>query len=646
MRSGLPLLLTLLFCFPLAVPGMARQTRPVPYPVLPTPQFEHAVAEGTRSTDGTPGSRYWINGGDYTIHAVLSPATRMLRGQETIRYHNNSPNDLEWIVVHLRQNLQQEGVIRNRPQKLTGGMHLSEVRYNGEALLEQASLRPGSTGYFIDGTLMYLVLPVPLASGETGTLDFSWSFEVPGLGAPRMGQDGEVFYLGYWYPQVAVYDDVNGWKADPYMGNGEFYMDYGTYDVTIDVPEGWLVGATGMLRNPDEVLSEQTRTRLAMAAENREIGATVHVVEAEDRVAGRSTSASDTGRLTWRFHAENVRDFAFGTSAQYVWDATTAEVGDRDGDGTSDFAMIHALYRPEASSWERSAEFGKFSIEYLSKMFMPYPYPHMTTVEGIIGGGMEYPMITLIGGARNDRSLFGVTFHEIGHMWFPMVVGQDEKQYTWMDEGLTSFNTNEGVAAFWHMNAWDPARQAYYRIAGTGREVEPMRHADLYPPNSPARGIASYSKPAVALNALRGLIGQEDFLRAYREYAHRWAYKHPQPYDLFNTFEDVLGEDLDWFWTTMFYTTWTLDQAVGAVEPTADGVVVTIRDEGLSPMPSPVRVTYADGSVADQSLPVDVWLGGAREATLRFDAGEVVRVEIDPERFLPDVRRENNVWEQ
>ncbi len=628
-----------------ARPVRAQDARPIPYPVLPSPQFERAVERGTRTATGMPGPRYWTNSADYTIHAELSPDTRMLRGQETIRYHNHSPDDLDRILVHLRQNLHKEGVIRNRPQQLTGGMHLSEVRYNGEVLLEHASGRNPGPGYFIDGTVMRLTPPEPLASGATATLTFSWSFEVPGLGAPRMGQDGEVFYLGYWYPQLAVYDDVNGWKADPYMGNGEFYMDYGAYDVAIDVPEGWLVGATGVLRNPEEVLSEQTRARLAMAADNRGSGAVVHVVEAGDRAPGRSTAASADGRLTWRFHAGNVRDFAFGTSARYLWDATTAEVGDRDGDGTEDFAMIHALYRPEAEAWDRSAEFGKFSIEYLSKMFMPYPYPHLTTVEGIIGGGMEYPMITLIGGARNDRSLFGVTFHEIGHMWFPMVVGQDEKQYTWMDEGLTSFNTNEGVAAFWNVNAWDPARQAYYRIAGTGREVEPMRHADLYPPNSPARGIASYSKPAVALNALRGLFGQERFMQAYREYARRWAYKHPQPYDLFNTFEEVLGTDLDWFWTTMFYTTWTLDQAVGAVDESAGEVVVTIRDEGLSPMPTPVRVTYADGSVAEQTLPVDVWLGGAREAMLRFDPGTVVRVEIDPERFLPDVERANNVWE-
>jgi aminopeptidase N len=268
----------------------------------------------------------------------------------------------------------------------------------------------------------------------------------------------------------------------------------------------------------------------------------------------------------------------------------------------------------------------------------------MTTVEGIIGGGMEFPMITLIGGARNDRSLFRVTYHEISHMWFPMVVGQDEKQYTWMDEGLTSFNTNEGASAFWEQDAWNPARQSYYRIAGTGLEVEPMRHADDFPDGTPARGIAGYSKPAVVLHALRGLIGEARFKAIYRDYARQWAYKHPQPYDFFNTFEAHLGEDLDWFWRAMLFETWTLDQAIADVSVQEEQLVVTIQDQGLTPMPAPVRVTYEDGRTTTQVVPVGRWLDGKREATLTFDPDTVVRVEIDANQYFPDVDRSNNVW--
>ena len=618
----------------------AQTSRPIPYPVMPTPAFEKALENGTRTTTGVPGAAYWTNTADYTIAVSLSPETKMLSGTETIRYYNNAPDALPFVMIHLRQNLHKEDAMRNRFVPITGGITLSEVRADGQ-VLEENTTRRASTGYRIRGTVMQVFLPEPVPSGGSAELTLAWSFEVPSLGAPRMGQDGEVFYLAYWYPQLAVYDDVNGWKADQYMGNGEFYMGYGSYDVQITVPAGWLIGATGTLQNPEAVLSDQTRARLAEAAQTRE---TVSIVGADERKAGVSTTPSDTGSLTWHFKADDVRDFAFGTSDRYVWDATSANVGDHDGDGQDDTALIHAFYRPEKTTWKRSAEFAQFSIEHLSQTVMPYPYPHMTTVEGIIGGGMEYPMMTLIGGGRNDRSLFGVTYHEISHMWFPMIVGQDEKQYTWMDEGLTSFNTNEGATAFWQQNAWDPNRQSYYRIAGSGLEVEPMRHADDYPDGTPARGIAGYSKPAVSMHALRGLIGEDRFRSIYKEYARRWAFKHPQPYDLFNTFEDQLGEDLDWFWRTMFYETWTLDQAIASVEQRSEQMVVTIEDRGLSPIPARVRVTYEDGHTAEQVVPVEVWLSGERQATLSFAPGTVTRVEIDPEQFFPDVDRQNNVW--
>lgn len=624
--------------------GWAQKVRPIPYPVFPTPQFEEALHNGTRTASGLPGENYWTNYAIYDINVALSPVSRLLRGESTVTYTNNSPNVLHEVWVHLRQNLHKAGAVRNRPQQLTGGVQLAKVSVNDEWLVERRQNELyDMAGYAINGTLLRIALPEPLASGGNVTMDFAWSFEVPEAGAPRMGQDGEVFYLGYWYPQVAVYDDVNGWKADQYMGNGEFYMGYGDYSVAITVPEGWVVGATGDLMNAEEVLSEQSQERLAQASQTREV---VQIVRDDERQAGISTQRSRTGTLTWRFEAANVRDFAFGTSDQYLWQATSANVGDRDGDGQDDRSLIHGFYRPEGRAWHRVAEFGQFSVEFMSKKFMPYPYPHMTVVEGIIGGGMEFPMITLIGGqTRSPQSLFGTTFHEIGHMWFPMIVGQDEKQYTWMDEGLTSFNSNDAKTEFWGEDAW-ASYGSYYTIAGTGREVELMRHGDQYPYGTSARGIAGYSKPAVMLHALRGIVGEDLFWQAFRTYGERWAYKHPQPYDLFNTFEEVIGKDLDWFWTSMVYETWTLDQGIKSVESTNEGVVITVEDLGLTPMPVSIRVTYADGAVAEDWIPVETWLDDKREAELRFAAGTVTRVEIDPARFLPDVERENNVWEK
>lgn len=622
---------------------LAQNSRPVPYPVFYTPQFQAAIDAGTRTETGTPGPNYWSNYAVYEIDAVVSPATNTLRGEARITYQNNSPDNLQILLIKLYQNVNKAGSPRTRTLNTTNGVQLASVLIDGAPMIESGDLdRPG---YDIDGTLMYIRLPEPLSSGESIELRIAWTFAIPPVPNSRMGQDGEVYYLAYWYPQLAVYDDVHGWDEDPYLGAGEFYMGYADYTVNITVPEGWLVSATGTLQNPEAVLGETVRRRLERAMAGDEV---ISIVPAEERRAGVSTRRSRAGALTWRFEAENVRDFAFGTSDRYVWDATSAEVGDLDGDDVMERTLIHAFYRPERTYWKRAAEFGQYSIEYLSDFLWPYPWPHMSIVEGLIGGGMEYPMITLIGSDRDDYSLLSVTIHEIAHMWFPMLVGSNEKTYTWMDEGLTRFNQNGGLWDFFpDVDPWDPESPRigrYYRIAGSGHEVESMRHGDRYPLSGSARGIASYGKPALGLRAMQGIYGDEKFLAAYREYGRRWLYKHPTPYDLFNTFEDVLGEDLDWFWSSWIYETWTLDQAVTGVETGRDEVVVTVTDKGLIPMPVLLRVTYLDGRTEERKVPVDVWLEGRRQTAVAFPGGRVQKVEIDPENYLPDVDKKNNVW--
>ncbi|MDX1428722.1 MAG: M1 family metallopeptidase, partial [Rhodothermales bacterium] len=435
--TGVLPLMALLCCQPLVnLSASAQVNRPIPYPAFPSPQFVHAVEAGTRTLTGVPGDAYWTNRAEYRIDATLSPYTNMLRGTEEIVYHNSSPDTLRRIVVNLYQNLHAEGVVRSEAVEVTGGMSVSRVALNGVDLVESRPVSPWrrqrgpiSTSYSVIGTTMIIQVPDGVAPGSAARLNLSWSFTIPERGAPRMGQDGDVYYLGYWYPQVAVYDDLSGWDMDPYAGEGEFYMGYADYEVAITLPHGWLVGATGVLQNPHAVLTEQTRNRLASASTTDSV---VQVVTADERVASISTAESATGALTWRFKADNVRDFAFGASASYVWDATRARVGDLDGDGTTDYAAIHSLYRPDARTWDKQAGYAAYSIDFLSRTVMPYPYPQMTSVEGIIGGGMEYPMITLIGGNRDESRLMSVTIHELAHMWFPMIVGQDEKAYTWM----------------------------------------------------------------------------------------------------------------------------------------------------------------------------------------------------------------------
>jgi hypothetical protein len=611
--------------------------RPIPNPILTPRNVQRAMEQGTRTLSGAPGPNYWTNTAEYTLDAAILPDTKTLRGQGRIRYHNNSPDTLRQLVVHLRQNVHKKGTYRNRPAEITGGMTVDRLDLGGADSLRRVQSRRQlqrlGQGYVVQDTRMIVFPSDPVPPNTSVTLNVDWHFRIPGADNFRMGQDGEVYYIGYWYPQMAVYDDVHGWKAQPYMGDGEFYMGFADYDVSITVPEGWLVGATGTLQNPDAVLTDSVHARLRRA---RTADTVVTVVGSGERGAGTATVRSDS-TLTWRYAAEQVRDFAFGTSDAFVWDATSANTG-------TGRAAIHAFYRPEQQLWARSAEFARFSIENLSEMIVPYPYPQMTTVEGPIGGGMEYPMITHIGQYDSPEGLFGVTYHEISHMWFPMMVGTDEKTYAWLDEGTTTFNETEGRNDFFpDQNSWARSEHYYFRLAPTV-DVPSIRHADRYPVNEPDRYVASYDKPGVMLHALRGILGSDTFFEAYRTYAERWAFKHPTPYDFFNTFEDVSGRELDWFWRGAFYESWTMDQAIASVAQTDDGFTVTVADRGRLPMPVLLQATYADGTTVTRRLGVAPWLNGQRSVTASLPSGPLTRVTIDPENWLPDLDPINNVW--
>jgi hypothetical protein len=659
--GGAPALLFLAACsgaagagtmLPAPDPAARGLERPIPYPVPEPPELRRAVETGTRTRTGRPGPRYWQNWATYRIEASLDPATRRLAGRAWVRYENRSPDTLPNLFLYLNQNLFAPTALRNDSVPVTGGMTLSRVAAGG---VELSPLPPGRrssdltrAGYVVRGTVLEVVPPHPVTPGAWIDLEFAWSFEVPPDGAPRGGTDGEVFFVSYWYPQFAVRDDFGRWQTDQYLGNAEFYMGYGDYDVSLTLPEGWLVGATGALQNPEAVLAAVVRERLAEA---RRSPGTVHVVAASDRGAGRATLRGADGRLTWRFLARNVRDFAFGASDRYLWDATSAVVGDATGDGRPDTAEIHILYRPERVrwAWDQSARYTQHSVEFLSRYLWPYPYPHMTAVDGPRScGGMEYPMMTCIGGPRDTLRLYSVTVHETAHMWFPMQVGSDERRYAWQDEGLTRFNQAQGMREFFiGYDLERQVQQAYLDSVRRGGEVELMRHGDQYPVSHWAYGIASYQKMSSILRALRALLGEETFLRAYREYGRRWLFKHPSPYDFWNTFEEFAGRDLDWFWRSWFYETWTLDQAIAEVRTAGDSVEVVIEDRGLVPMPVRLAVTREGGAVERLVLGEEGWLSGSRRRVARLAGSPpITRVEIDPEHAFPDIDRSNQVWQR
>ncbi len=621
--------------------------RPRPYPVFETPGFRRAVEHGTRTRTGRPGPRYWTQRAEYRLEATFDPSHARVTGAGTVRYHNRSPDTLRVVAVELYQNANAPGAMRVRFQPVTGGIHLTRVSAGGRVLREAP--RGAGPGYQVVGTIAWVTLPQPVVPGGTAELAFDWSFVIPPKENSRMGQDGVVYFVGYWYPQIAVYDDVNGWQADQFMTNAEFYMDYADYDVTLHVPQGWLVSATGVLQDPAAVLAPRTRARLAAAR----VGAVTAVVAADDRAPGRSTATSPDGILSWHFAATNVRDFAWASSDRYLWDATRVVVGDADGDARPDTTVINAFYRPKGPPYTDWARYAAASIDFLSRYLWPYPWPHMDVVDGTVGG-MEYPMLVNITGARDSVSLYGVTLHEIGHMWFPMMVGSDEKRHSWQDEGVNTYVDQQGEKEFFHghVDAEGQARRAYTDFARRGSggewiggEVELMRHGDLYPPLSRAFSMASYTKMSVILQMLRGLLGDDLVHRALREYGQRWLYRHPDAYDFFNTFNDVSGRDLGWFWRTWFFETWSLDQAVAGVSAVGDSATIAIEDRGLAPMPVELAVTRADGSVQRLELPVNVWLAGTRHASVRLLARpEIVRVEIDPDSLFADIDRTNQVW--
>ena len=620
--------------------GTAHSAR-IDFPIAET--YERAVSKGTRTHTGSPGPKYWQQWADYRLEAELNPVSKRLTGKGSITYYNRSPDTLNEVYVQLLHNIFAPESRHNTdvPWAIEG-VELSRVAAQGQVL---KPVKGEEVGYLVDGTIMRIRLPKPLAPGGSLPLEFAWRLRIPPDGAPRGGQDGETYYINYWYPQMAVYDDVNGWQIDQYLGNAEFYMGYGNYDVASTVPAGWLVDATGVLQNRNDVLSAQTRARLDSAAQGSAI---VHVVTENDRAPGVSTTAGTNGRLTWRYRAENVRDVSWAASSRYLWDATSAAVGDANGDGRPDTSAIYALYRPEqrASHWDQSARYSQHSIEFFSRFLSPYPYPHMTAVDGPTScGGMEYPMMTCIGGEWDTLGLYEVTTHEIGHMWFPMIVGSDEKRYAWMDEGLTQFDQSQSMDDFFKgFDDEERNRRNYLDFVETGSEVELMRHGDHYP-SYPTYGVASYYKPATVLVALRGVLGPEVFHRAFQEYVRRWAYKHPTPYDLFNTFENVSGKDLSWFWRSWFFETWKLDQAIDTVRTVGDSVEIVVLNQGKVLMPVHLAITRIDGKVEHRSLPADIWFDGERRRTVRVARDPAVRtVQIDAEKEFPDLDRSNQVW--
>lgn len=634
------------------IPTVDQIERPLPYPLdIPT-AYLSAAERGTRTESGAPGERYWQNYSYYTLHADLDPSENRLKGTAQVTYDNNSPQELDIIVVELAQNLHKAGTPKSEITEITGGMDFSLISANNQELNEITMVQrwtQGMSGYIMNGTQLFIYPDTPISPGESMDFSFEWSFQIPQDGASgRMGSSrGNLYYLAYWYPKISVIDDVYGWFTDSFVGRAEFYHEFSDYDLTITAPEDWLVMGTGEFLNPEATLSEETYDRYMEAGQSDEPVVIVDFEEVED-----ATLDSEDDLLTWRFRAEKVRDVAFSATLESRWDGARTAVGDLDNDGETEYTRINAFYREQAPLWTEQAEYAMHAITFLSEYTdHPYPWPHMTSVEGagIIGGGMEFPMMTIIGDYNNAGAvrLYGVTAHELAHMWFPMIVNSNERRYTWIDEGFTTFHTNMANIDYYGAGRFDQTDvyASYMQIAGTDFEGEIMRWSDYHYPG-PAYGIASYQKPASVLLALKAMLGEEQFMEAHHELIRRWAYKSMYPWDIFRTFEDVTGRDLSWFWRSWYYETWVLDHGIESVENGEGEVIITVEDVGNVPMPTNLLIEFEDGSVATQSVDAEHWLNGFRTKEIRIQSlSDVTAVTVDPNYLFPDVDRSNNTWE-
>lgn len=643
-----------------------------------------------RTGAGAPGSRYWQQKVDYRIETTLDTATHSVSGSEHITYHNNSPDPLDYLWVQLDQNVRSLEHSRSYGQRraIPENMDPRAARWlgldpfdGGYAIARVQVVGPderlADAPYRINGTIMRVELPATLAPGATAELEIDWSFPVPdqARGAKEKVSDGWIYEIAQWFPRMSVYDDVNGWQTDQFLGRGEFYLEFGDYDVRITVPADHIVDATGVLQNPEQVLTRTQRERLARAYQSEE---PVYIVSPEEVRTAASRPRVD-GMLTWHFKAENVRDFAWASSMTFVWDAA----GYRYRPGGTPIA-VHSLYPRDAMPlWnEISTPAVIQTLKTYGRMAFEYPYPKATNVNGPVGG-MEYPMVAFCGArpregqdgqpaqAYSDAvkyALIGVTIHEVGHNWFPMIVNSDERKWTWMDEGLNTFLQHYAeVELDPSFPSWRGSPQQIVEYMLDPAQVPIMTHSDLIQANF---GNNGYQKPASGLTMLReAILGPEVFDQAFRGYAKRWAFKKPQPSDFFRSMEEGAGEDLAWMWRGWFYTTHANDQRIADVSREESGLLfaspeqrasgetppadprgrwyyrITIENDGGLVMPIWMDLSFEDGRVERVTLPADAWRMDEKKFVFgMFADGTITRVELDPEGWFADVDPDDDVW--
>jgi len=617
------------------------------------PQFYPYPGNEMRSASGEPGPRYWQNRADYSIQCRLDTATHSITGELIVTYTNNSNDALRFVWLQLDQNIYKIDSRASATTTEAGGRWANGGFTDGYQIsglqIESMGVWSAPSQQSITDTRMQVWLKNPLAKGEKLRLKMSYQFAIPEYGTDRMGRlltkNGWVYEIAQWFPRMCVYDDLQGWNTMPYLGAGEFYLEYGDIDFSITAPANIIVVGSGELLNPKECYTVTQQKRWEQAAASN---TTVTIRSAAE--VKETTSRPAAANLTWKFKISNARDAAWAASKAFIIDAAKIDLPS----GKKSLAI--SAYPEESigkNGWQRSTEMVKGSIEYYSKKWFEYPYPAATNVAGIVGG-MEYPGIVFCSSKSMGEELWGVTDHEFGHTWFPMIVGSNERKYAWMDEGFNTFINDLSTEAFnkgEFKPTFFPEPSAPFMVKMTfGDKSDGLYNIpDVIQQNN--LGVTAYLKPGQMLTQLREqVLGAERFDMAFKEYIRRWAFKHPSPWDFFHTIENVSGEELGWFWRGWVLNNWKLDVAVRDVRykkgDITNGIEVTIENLEKMVMPVNVKVIESNGTEHALSLPVEIWQRGAKWTFDVPTTSEVKQVSVDPEKKLPDFDRANNTWKK
>ncbi len=590
-------------------------------------EFRQAVKNQTRTLTGKPGPKYFTNHSDYTIHASFDPATAQITGDEKIVYYNNSPDTLKMLVLRLYQNLLKKGNIRSYPvdpRDLTDGENLTLVKIGNDSY-SQKQVRTYAT-------LAFIRLKTPIMPHSKTQIHIKWQCQIPQYRAIRYGKYGpKTFFVGYWYPQIAVYDDVFGWNKTPFIGTQEFYNDHNNYDVYLTVPAPNIVWGTGLLANYKEIFKTSIVKRIEKAKKSDNV---VHIISKSDL---KHNLLKKSGLITWHFQAHKVPDFAFATSDHYLWDGTSLKLPNNKR------VFISAVYNPKSKNFYRKAHLVR-QILYNYTYVLPkitFPYPSMTVFNG--GGAMEYPtMVNMANFPKNCEDIY-VTAHEVGHSYFPFMTGTNETVFAWMDEGIINYFPRYVQ----HLidsscNSFKQMVHAYTYLAGSYYDLPNIVPSDVVWQWQTYRHIAYY-KPSFALYQLTQYLGDSLFFKALRTFAYTWKYKHPQPYDFFFTFNTVSKQNLNWFWKAYYFQYNYPDMAITSASYQNNQLTATITNKGGLPMKIVLTVVFPNKTSKTFTAPMSVWKNSATY-TFKINLKQKPVKLILGDQYTPDINPQDNIY--